>query len=207
MPVKHIVKSYEAPAFYHVYNRASGERKLFRESADRDYFVSLLQKYLTETELPEDDLRASVVQQYDVEIVAYCLMGTHFHLLIYQEIDPVAITGYMRAVGTAYSMYYNKKYKSKGHVFQSNYRASHITAESYLSHITRYIHLNPTRGYENWKWSSYPKYIGKSDDEWVHPERVVGEHETAETYRRFVADYATTDRRIQQADLGGWLAF
>ena len=150
MPTKHIVKTYTTPAFYHVYNRASGERKLFRDSADKVFFTTLLQKYLAENEPLESEKMTDSVKRYEVEIVAYCLMGSHFHLLIYQEIEPDAITGYMRAVSTSYSMYYNKKYKSKGHVFQSNYRASHITNEPYLAHITRYIHLNP-RGYETWK--------------------------------------------------------
>ena len=205
MPTKHIVKPYAAPAFYHVYNRASGERKLFRDSEDRAYFLSLLRKYLAENESTEDE--SEVAKRYDVEVVAYCLMGTHFHLLVYQDVDPVAITGYMRAVSTAYSMHYNKRYKSKGHVFQSSYRASYIATESYLAHITRYIHLNPTRGYETWKWSSYSTYIGESDEEWIHPERVIDENETAEAYRRFVADYARTDRRTQRSDLGGLLVF
>ena len=138
MPSSNVVKSFHVPAYYHVYNRASGERKLFRDDMDRNYFVKLLCRHLVEN-YDED----SPVRAYAVEIIAYCLMGTHFHLLLYQEEDADAVTGYMRSVSTAYSMYYNKKYKSKGHVFQSNLRASHILQESYLAHITRYIHLNP----------------------------------------------------------------
>lgn len=200
MPTKHIVKKYGAPAFYHVYNRASGERALFRDSVDREYFLTLLQKHLAETDQPEK----TIVKKYNVEIVAYCLMGTHFHLLLYQDTDPEAMPGYMRSVSTAYSMYYNKKYKSKGHVFQSSYRASYINQESYLAHITRYIHLNPRR-YKTWRWSSYGEYVGRRDDDWVHPERV-GDVTPAQ-YEEFVASYVTVDRRKQYTEISSYLAF
>ena len=200
MPTKHVVKAYTAPAFYHVYNRASGERPLFREDVDRAYFINLLQKHLAENDQPEEDIKT-----YEVEVVAYCLMGSHFHLLLFQEENPDAITGYMRSVSTAYSMYYNRKYKSMGHVFQSSFRASHITNEPYLAHITRYIHLNP-RSYKSWEWSSYQDFVGKKVSSWVHPERVLESENTAEWYVDFVADYAKTDRRIQHNELSDQLA-
>lgn len=173
---------------------------LFRDDMDRNYFVKLLCRHLVEN-YDED----SPVRAYAVEIIAYCLMGTHFHLLLNQEEDADAVTGYMRSVSTAYSMYYNKKYKSKGHVFQSNFRASHILQESYLAHITRYIHLNP-RTYTTWKWSSYTDYIGKTDTAWVHNERLQEPHEIGSIYAKFTEEWRSTDRRIQYAELRHTLA-
>ena len=146
------------------------------------------------------------VRVYSVEVVAYCLMGTHFHLLLFQRDDLEAVSGYMRSVGTAYSMYYNRKYKSKGHVFQSSFRASHINNEPYLAHITRYIHLNP-RSYVSWPWSSYSEYVGKRRDSWVHPELVLEDIRIGKKYAKFVADYAQTDRRKQTSELANWLPF
>lgn len=197
MPTKHVVKEFDAPAFYHVYNRASGERLLFRDDLDRTYFLQLLQKHLLENEAP-----AEIVRVYDIEIVAYCLMGTHFHLLLYQEADPEAITGYMRSVSTAYSMYYNRKYRSKGHVFQSSYRASRITNEAYLAHISRYIHLNP-RSYLRYKWSSYQEYVGRSQRDIIHPERVIDD---PDAYAQFVANYALTNKKVQYKEIKDLLA-
>lgn len=199
MPTKHVVKNYCAPAYYHVYNRASGERLLFRSDEDRSYFASLLQKHLAETEQPEGEM----TRVYPVEVVAYCLMSTHFHLLLYQEEDVEAISGYMRSVGTAYSMYYNRKYRSKGHVFQSSFRASHILHEAYLAHITRYIHLNP-RYYASWQWSSYRAYVGDHLP-WLHPERVLDM--PPEKYAEFVAEYGDVDKRKQYTEVKSFLAF
>ena len=182
MPTKHVIKAYVAPAFYHVYNRASGERLLFYDAEDRLYFLSLLRRHL----VPNSDPHAEVFTIFEAELVAYCLMGTHYHLLLYQENDPDALQGLMRSLGTAYAMYYNKKYTSKGHVFQSSYRASLITNEPYLAHITRYIHRNP-RTYETYAWSSYGHYVGQKSDVLVHPGRVLDM--TADRYKAFVADY------------------
>ena len=195
MPTKHIVKQYRAPAFYHVYNRASGERKLFRDSDDREFFLTLLQEHLLSSEAPE---KGRDYPKFDVEIVAYCLMGTHFHLLLYQESDEQAMQGYMKSVSTRYSMYYNKKYRSKGHVFQSHYRASWIFNEAYLAHITRYIHLNPQR-YDRYKWSSYQQYIELSDDGWVRSD-LAGEMRP-EQYKRFVQEFSSKDMREIASEL------
>lgn len=200
MPTKHVVKQYRAPAFYHVYNRASGERKLFGDGEDREYFLTLIQEHMSSCESAE---KGREYPKYDVEIVSYCLMGTHFHLLLYQEMDEQAMQGYMKSVSTRYSMYYNKKYRSKGHVFQSQYRASWIYNEAYLAHITRYIHLNPQK-YETYRWSSYRDYVGSGDNDWVRND-LAGEMRP-EQYRQFVAEYADKNIRKVASELVGLLS-
>ena len=204
MPSRNIIKQFDAPAFYHVYNRASGERKLFRDDDDRIFFMSLLQKYLAETDIAIDQKQREL-PKYEVELVAYCLMGSHFHLLLYQHSDTSAIERYMRSISTVYSMYYNKKYKSKGHVFQSSYKASYISNEAYLEHITRYIHLNP-RTYKSWRWSSYQDYVGEKRVEWLHPEMVLSDRDR-KRYANFVASYADKDRREQATELSTLIVF
>lgn len=203
MPTKHIVKSFDAPAYYHVYNRASGERKLFRDNQDRQYFLDLLRTHLLEVPSEQSELERADIRKYDLNIVAFCLMGSHFHLLLFQHQDPDAMTGYMRSVSTKYSMYYNKKYKSKGHVFQSSYRASLINNEAYLAHITRYIHLNP-RLWESWQWSSYQAYINKLKLDWVHPELVLSHG--PRQYESFVKEYDNIDLRTMRKELHEMIA-
>lgn len=123
-------------------------------------------------------------------------MGNHFHLLVYQTEDKDALSGLMRSLSTAYSMYYNKKYRQHGHVFQSIFRASQITDESYLMHITRYIHMNP-RTYLTYQWSSLGVYVGHSSDIWLKPERI--RTMPPESYRQFLADYE--GRKAELEDL------
>lgn len=110
--------------------------------------------------------------KYDVERVTYCLMGNHFHLLSWQGRDVEAITKLIRSVSTAYAMYFNYRHKQQGHLFQSIFKASHTDDESYLVHISRYIHLNLGRD-RTYYWSSMKEYLGERSDNLIHPERVL----------------------------------
>lgn len=198
MPSKNTIKEYECPAFYHVYNRGAGGQAIFRDDIDRKKFLTLLERHLSPTYTDENE---DNYQKFDVELIAYCLMGNHFHLLLYQEHDAFEISRFMRSISTAYSMYFNKKYKGQGHVFQSIFRASHISDESYLLHITRYIHLNP-EPYKTYRWSSLPHYIGKDTSNWIHPERV--NTIKPDEYLQFLQDY--TDRRLILKEIKDQLA-
>lgn len=184
MPSKHLIRNFDIPAFYHVYNRGAGKQLIFHDSADRQRFISLFERHLLE---PDDS--ETTYPQYDVEIVAYCLMGNHYHLLLYQDSDPQAISQLMKSIATAYTMYFNRKYKSSGHLFQGPFRASHISNDAYLAHITRYIHLNP-RTYKTYYWSSLKYYLGTDFSELVHTERV--QDMTPDRYLEFLEGY--TDR-------------
>jgi putative transposase len=192
MPSRNTVKEYAAPAFYHVYNRGAGERNIFTNENDKMKFMSLLERHLTGNNLETDEQPHKI---YNIELIAYCLMNSHFHLLFFQPDDPNALTGIMRSVSTAYSMYFNKRYKSQGHLFQSIYKASYINNDAYLSHITRYIHLNP-RTYKTYHWSSLPFYIGNKHCDWIHPERI--NDMSADKYMEFLEDYEDRKKVLEE---------
>lgn len=182
MPSRNTVREYDAPAYYHIYNRGAGGTTIFRDAQDKRKFLSLLERYLDDSD--------TVYPTFDIELLAYCVMGNHYHLLLFQENEPSEITRLMRSVSTAYSMYYNSKYKNKGHVFQSVFRASRITEEPYLAHISRYIHLNPET-YLTYRWSSLPYYLDTEAPAWLHPKRVLDMSPVE--YKQFLRDYE--DRR------------
>lgn len=116
-----------------------------------------------------------------VEILAFYFMPNHIHLLVRQLKDN-GITQFMRKFGAGYAAYFNKKYNRKGHLFQGRFRAVRIKTEEQLKTVFVYIHTNgisliepkwKDRGVkniekvikflENYKWSSYPDYIGKKN--------------------------------------------
>jgi putative transposase len=94
----------------------------------------------------------------------------------------------MRSLLTSYSMYYNKKYKRTGPLFESRYKASMITDDAYLEHITRYIHMNP-RNWREYEYSSLPYYLHHITDEWIRPERILSKFGTPAEYLTFMQDY------------------
>ena len=185
MPSKNTVREYDAPAYYHVYNRGANKEPIFYDDQDREKFLALLARHI-DPDNPEVRGDGRPYEVFEVELIAYCLMENHFHLLIYQEVDPEAISLLMKSVATAYTMYFNKKYQRTGHLFQGVFKASRITDDSYLLHITRYIHMNP-RSYIRYKWSSMRYYLGKEAPSWLSPDRV--NNMSPRQYRNFVESY------------------
>ncbi len=81
-----------------------------------------------------------------VEVVAYCLMPNHFHLLV-KQVSEGGISKYLRQAINSYAKYFNTKYKRVGSLFQDMFRAVHIETDEQFIHVSRYIHLNPLVSY------------------------------------------------------------
>lgn len=113
-----------------------------------------------------------------VEVIAFCLMPNHIHLLA-RQIKDGSLVKFMRKFGAGYGGYFNKKYNRRGHIFQNNFKAVHIKTDNQLMAVWAYIHANPAsliepkwkeRGIhnfkktikflENYKWSSCSDYLG-----------------------------------------------
>jgi putative transposase len=119
-----------------------------------------------------------------VEVVSFCLMPNHFHLLLYQiELD--AVTKLLRAVCSSYVTYFNKKYNRIGTLFQGSFKAVKVIRNDHLLYLTRYIHRNP-KNYIKWEWSSLEYWLGKKEANWVMPYRL--NDMSPEEYQRFMAD-------------------
>ncbi|PIS35880.1 MAG: hypothetical protein COT36_00065, partial [Parcubacteria group bacterium CG08_land_8_20_14_0_20_38_56] len=112
-----------------------------------------------------------------VEILAFCIMPNHLHLLVRQLKDG-GISKFMAKSGGGYGGYFNRKYHRKGYVFRDNFKAVPVKNDEQLKVVWAYIHANPVsliepkwkeRGVrnfkkaiqflENYKWSSYRDYI------------------------------------------------
>ena len=176
-----------AESYYHIYARGGNKNTIFCDDADYKYFLKLFDRYLATEQAPNKTggLYPSYVDE--VELLAYCIMSNHFHLLIYQVNVPF-VEKFMRSVMTSYSMYFNLRYKHTGHVFESRYKAVRIDQESYLQHITRYIHLNPRR-WESYKYSSLRYYRDGNAPYWLTTERILEQFNSIQEYMDFVSDY------------------
>ena len=145
-------------AIYHITVRGNGRRRIFHDDSDRE---RLLWRISESADL------------YEVRIYLFCLMDNHFHLVV--ETPRANISRFMQSVLTGYSVYYNLKRNSCGHVLQGRYGAEVVEGNKYLLSLSRYVHLNPvcTREYKNksirekvtclraYKWSSYRGYTDK----------------------------------------------
>lgn len=184
MPAKNATKIYIPDGYYHVYNRGAGKQPIFLDDQDRSYFLHLLARYLD----PNHEERrgdGNSYPKYEAELLCYCLMPNHFHLLFHLGDDVQAISGAMRSLITAYTMYFNLRHKRSGHLFQGVYKASHVNSDSYLLHISRYIHMNPT-SYLAEPWSSIRYYLGETSPSWLHPQVIT---DLIPDYETFLYDY------------------
>lgn len=187
MPSKNRVKVYVADSYYHLYNRGVNKRRIFLDKEDYSVFLNLLKRYL-DVELSKDKSGREYPWLHEkLELLAFCLIPNHFHLLIYLK-EAGAMTQLLRGVATSYTTYFNKKYQRTGPLFQDRYKASRILHDDYLLHISRYIHLNPN-DYKHWEFSSLQYYIGKKHAGWVQPERILEMFDGVKDYVQFTSDY------------------
>lgn len=187
MPTRNIIKNYGAGHYYHAYNRGVDKMDIFRSPDDYEVMLGLFKRYLS-PERVYDAYRSLLPNYRDkVELVAYCLMPNHYHLLLYlREEDGIELL--MRSVMTAYSRYFNKKYGRVGTLFQNHFLAARITSDAYLWHVSRYIHLNPLDiGVEpsSYPYSSIWYYRGDKAAAWLHNEKLA---DTPEEKRRYTAE-------------------
>lgn len=187
MPAKNSVKQYVKGGYYHIYNRGVEKRNIFGDQQDYAVFVSYLREYLTPKETdtlmrklaeaaPEEKdraLRKLRLNNFSEEIalLAYCLMPNHFHFLIKQT-GKISIDKFMNSLLTRYTMYFNKKYKRVGPLFQGVYKAVLVASDEQLLHLSRYIHKQALDSYhlagQDWLYS-LPEYLGERQTAWVKP--------------------------------------
>jgi len=127
----------------------------------------------------------SVTDERDrlVDVLAFCLMPNHIHLLLRQLKDG-GITKYVNKMGAGYPAYFKQKHNidQKGYFFQGRFVAVHIKDNKQLTTVFIYIHANPIsliepgwkksginapekviKFLEGYKWSSYLDYFGKKN--------------------------------------------
>ena len=135
-------------SFFHVIVQGINKEYIF----DKDEYI---QKYLSLMDKYKED--------YEISILAYCIMNNHAHLLIYTE-NVVEMTGFMHKINGIYAQYYNKCENRVGVVFRNRYESEPIFNERYLAQCIRYIHMNPVRAKMvescgKYKYSTYNEYV------------------------------------------------
>jgi putative transposase len=91
--------------------------------------------------LPE--IFSANLKLYRMELHAYVLIQTHFHLLLMTP-EP-NLRKFMQRFNTTYTVYFNRRQHRSGDLFQGRYKAILIEKDEYLVELSRYIHLNPVR--------------------------------------------------------------
>jgi putative transposase len=145
-------QSFVPGEFYHLHNSGTEKRILFLDEQDYNHFLFLM--YICNT-IKSIELR-NVGELFErgetiIDIGAFCLMPNHFHILVREKIGG-GISKYMLKLMTSYSMYFNKKYKRTGKLYEGVFKSIHSNNDNYLKYLYSYIHLNPAKLIDkNWK--------------------------------------------------------
>ena len=186
MPSRNVIKIDVEQSYYHVYARGHGRQPIFRDDEDYRVFLGLLKRHLSVDEVTDKYSKPYPHLRGQIELLCYCLMENHLHLLLYQS-EKGAMSRLMRGVMTSYSTYFNKKYDTSGALFESRYKASRISSDEYLMHISRYIHLNPS-DWRAYPYSSISAYFGIGQSEWLQQDRIIELFGTLPIYADFLDD-------------------
>ena len=151
MPGINLEKIYLSDSYYHVYSRGTNQDIIFRDDEDYAVFLNLFKRYLSDSPVQDQQGREYLWLHDQIELLAYCLMPNHFHILVTPLVDG-GVSKFMQRLQTAYTMYFNKKHKRSGSLFGGTYKAQHVDKDEYLKYLFSYIHLNPAKLFDSrWK--------------------------------------------------------
>jgi len=134
-------------ACYHVMNRGNRSQKVFPTDHHCQLFIDRLDRFC---------------ETFNVRVLSYCLMPTHFHLNV--RTPDANLSRFMQSLLTSYATAHNRREQAAGHLFQGRFKALLIDTRTYGAEVSRYIHLNPARS------------AGHKDDSVAALRRLVREH-------------------------------
>ncbi|HET7099355.1 MAG TPA: SH3 domain-containing protein [Patescibacteria group bacterium] len=189
MPANGIKRTNEEGSYNHVFNIGVEKRVIFSDQEDYETFLGYLKDYLTSTEDQQIVKKSFTIKgrvfsgkshqpkNYfgKVELTSYSLTPNHFHLLL-RQVAHGSVERFMRSLTTRYSIYFNKKYKRTGALFQGPYKSIEIKDGSLLLLLTRMFHIHSNN-------SSYNEYLGTRSTSWVKPISVTS------SYKDFVENH------------------
>lgn len=193
--------------YYHIYNRGVEKRRIFEKSWDYSRLIKTMQYYQLLGPKPRLSkfLLGSIFEPDSskkiVDVICYCLMPNHFHFLIKQLRD-VGITEFISKLSNSYTKYYNIKYRRVGPLLQGEFKAVLIESDEQLLHVSRYIHLNPiasnlVKDLRDYRWSSYPEYIGIRKDSLCAKEEILSFFKSPKDYEQFVLERVEYAQKLE----------
>jgi putative transposase len=202
---------------YHVFNKSISDFRVFGQIKDAARMVELIRYYrvykpdskysyyLKSTISAEKVDSRKDNNDFIVEIVAYCVMPTHLHLIL-KEVKAGGISVFMNKILNAYSRYFNIKYNRKGPLWERRFQNVLCENDEQLLHLTRYVHLNPVTAQivekpELWEFSSYREYVAEKtlseDKEQVCVFRGILDMDS-KSYKKFVEDRIAYQRTLAE---------
>lgn len=138
-----VPRSFYKTSYFHILVQGINKSFIFNTKEDMERYLYFILKYK---------------RDYSINVVAYCIMNNHTHLLL-ETSSIKELSAFMHRINTSYAVYYNKKHERVGYVFRDRYKSEGIYSEEYLYNCIHYIHNNPVKAKmcdkpEDYKFSS-----------------------------------------------------
>ena len=171
--------------YYHLYNRGNNRQAVFFEPENYVFFLKGIKKYLLGY----------------VEVIVYCLMPTHYHVLVRvlstqtsEVLKTSEVSNAMMKLGVSYTKAINKRFDRTGALFQGQFQAKPVKTYRHLLTLCAYIHANPVKdglaaSPEMWDYSNYLEWMGLRNGTLVNREFIDENFGMPEEYKTFVAEY------------------
>ena len=204
---------------YHIYNKTIEQKRIFADQEICKKFLDILTYYRSSQSLLRysnfQNLSSELKIQYEkrifdrrtfrISILSYCLMPTHFHLLIKQKQEN-GISFFISQILNSFTRYRNIKNERVGPIFLHPFKSKYIQTEEQLKHVSRYIDLNPFSSgivkekteLEYYSWSSFGQYLSPKNDSISETEFILSLFNNDRTrYKKFVLDNAEHQKTLE----------
>ncbi|MFH1833244.1 MAG: transposase [Candidatus Levyibacteriota bacterium] len=201
---------------YHIFNRGVASQPTFIDKKDYQrvmdsffYYQNITppikySKFLMISAKERDNIINNLRKKkfFHADIIAYCFMPTHFHLLLRQN-EENGISKFVGNFTNSYTRYFNTKRERKGPIFEGKFGSVRIETSEQLLHVSRYIHLNPYSSYlvkttqelESFTYSSFNEYIAGNSN-LCNKDFILENFKTAKEYKKFVFDQADYQKKL-----------
>jgi len=201
---------------YHVFNRGIEKRPIFIGKRDYDRALQTLDYYqysgisssLSQVLKLEKDKRDFFLAQLKlkgerlVEILSFCLMPNHFHLLL-KQVQEDGIKTFLSNFSNSYTKYFNIKSDRIGPLLQGIFKAVRIEDDNQLVHVCRYIHINPIvslvikkEGLIDYPYTSFPEYLGREEG-FCRKDEILSYFPSVKKFEDFVFDQIDYGRKLE----------
>ncbi len=193
---------------YHICTRGVDRKKILCDKADHERCLALLKHCLPQGAIQSYSIAKRLKSEFElahsseglVDLLGYCLMDNHLHLLIKENIEG-GTSLYMQRLLNSYAKYFNVRNERSGPLFTGRFKAVLVDGDEQLLQVSRYIHLNPYVAHMikdplGYKWSSLGDYIGTVTVKTCHTELISGIMDSG-AYLSFVMDQVDYARSIE----------
>lgn len=191
---------------YHVIIRGIERKEIFKDDNDRKEFLFRFKTSLEKTEST---------------CYAWIIMPNHLHLMIRTGIG--SLSDIMRSLLTGYAIYFNRRHKRSGYLYQNRYKSILCQDDIYFQELIRYIHLNPIRAkivpdivsLDKYQWCGHSAIVGYQNNDFQEIDEVLTwfgkkKREAIHKYREFIKDGMIQGTNIDFMggglirSMGGW---